>query len=168
MGLSVADIDPERARVLSRQQHRQEHDTDRQRSALFLAGVATGIAQGISALTQLWLAPTQLQAAPAVGAVADGAQARREGGRPGGHAHHAATCAASIERTPQTAVPVLRRGDGDRASAHRTPGIDRWHGGAAPRCCTRGNHALSRHRRRALGHQHAHGCGGGARLKDGC
>ena len=107
---------------LSRQQHRQEHDTDRQRRALFVAGVATRLAQRVSALTQLWFAPSQLQAPPAVGAAGHGAQARRYGARPGGHAAiYTVIDAASIERTPQTAVPLLRRGDGDRASAYRTP-----------------------------------------------
>ena len=111
-----------------------------------MAGVATRLAQGIPALTQLWLAPSQLQAPPAAGAAAHGVQGWRDGAR---HAGHAAIGTTTIERTPQTAVPLLRRGDGDRAPAHRTPGIDRWHGGAARRC-TRGNHALSSQHRSTL------------------
>ena len=87
-----------------------------------MAGVATRFAQRVSALTQLWLAASQLQAAPAVGAVADAAQARRYGARPGGHtAIYTVIDAATLERTPQIAVPLLRLADGDRASAHRTP-----------------------------------------------
>ena len=77
----------------------------------------------IATLTQLWLAACQLQAPPAADAVAHGAQAL--------HAGHAAIDAATLERTPQTAVPVLRIGDGDRAPAHRTPGIQKWRGRAA-------------------------------------
>ena len=76
--------------------------------------------QGIAALTQLRLAAPQLQAPPAAGAAAHGAQARRDGTVPGGHA---ALYAAALERTPQTAVPALRIGNGDRAPAHRTPRI---------------------------------------------
>ena len=80
----------------------------------------------------------------------DWAQAQRRVGLHGAlHARHAALHAATLEQTPQTAVPVLRRGDGDRAPAHRTPGIQGWHGGAARRC-TRGNHALSRQHRSTL------------------
>ena len=85
--------------------------------------------QGISALTQLWFAPSQLQAPPAAGAVAHGAQARRDGVLPGGHV---TIHAASIEPTPQTAVPALRSGDGDRASAYRTLGIQGWRGRGPP------------------------------------
>ena len=76
--------------------------------------------QGIAALTQLWFAAPQLQAPQTADAVAHGAQARRDGTVPGGHA---AIHAASIEPTPQAAVQVLRIGNGDRASAHRTPRI---------------------------------------------
>ena len=133
---------------VSRQWHRQEHAAHRQRSALFVAGVATRLAQGIAALTQLWLAPSQLPAPPAAGAAAHGvhgAQARRDGARPGGHAGiHAAT----IERTPQAAVPLLRRGDGDRASAYLAPGtlgLQRWRCVVA-RCNTRGTQELNRQR----------------------
>ena len=95
--------------------------------------------QRVSALTQLWFAPSQLQAPRAAGAVAHGVQGWRDGARPGGHAAIRAAC---IERTPQTAVPLLRRGDGDRAPAHRTPGIQRCCSGAT-RCATRGTDYLS-------------------------
>ena len=55
--------------------------------------------------------------------LAHGAQAqRRVGLHDALHAGHA----AAIERTPQIAVPVLRRGDGDRAPAHRAPGMHGW------------------------------------------
>ena len=74
--------------------------------------------QGIAALTQLWLAPSQLQAPPAAGAVAHEAQAQCDGVLPAGPA---AACAATIKRTPQAAVPLLRLADGDRAPTHRTP-----------------------------------------------
>ena len=83
--------------------------------------------QGVPALAQLWLGASQLQAAPAADTVAHGAQTQRRVGRHGArHAGHAACIdaaaihAATLERTPQTDVPVLRRGDGDRAPAHRS------------------------------------------------
>ena len=95
--------------------------------------------QGIAALTQLWFAAPQLQAPQTADAVAHGAQARRDGTVPGGHA---AIHAASIEPTPRAAVPLLRLADGDRAPTYRTPGIQGWRGSAA-RCSTRGTHELS-------------------------
>ena len=98
--------------------------------------------QGISALTQLWLAPSQLQAPPTADAVAHGAQAQRDGVLPGGHA---VLYTATLERAPQTEVPVLRLADGDRAPTHRTPRIQGWRGSAA-RCSTRGSHDLSSQR----------------------
>ena len=102
---------------------RQVHDANRQRSAFFLAGVAACLAQGTSALAQLWLSASQLQAPPAADAVAHGAQTQRRVGLHGTlHAGHAAIDAATLERTPQTEVPVLRIGDGDRAPAHRARG----------------------------------------------
>ena len=65
---------------------------------------------------------------------------------------------------PQIAVPLLWVGDGNRASAHLTPGSEGWRGGAA-RCGARGFHPLNRQPGRTTSHQHAQGCGGGARLK---
>ena len=109
------------------------------------ACVATRLAQGVSALTQLRPAPSQLQAPPTAGDAAHGPAAQCDDFLPGGHAAiHIAT-----ERTPQTAVPLLRCGDGDRAPAHRAPGVDQCHAGAA-RCSTRGNHALSSQHRSPL------------------
>src|SRR2546426_1561876 len=127
------------------------------------------LAQGVSALAQLWLGASQLQAPPATDAVAHGAQAQRVSTLHAGHeVIYAVIYAAAIERTPQIAVPVLRRGDGDRASAHRTSGIQGWCGRAA-RCSTRRTHELRpKHNTRiATGQQHAQGYGGSARLKNG-
>ena len=113
----------------------------------FCAGVATRLAQGVAPITQLWPAPSQLQAPPTPGAAALEAQAGRDGALPRGHA-------ASIERTPQAAVPLLRVGDGDRASTHRNPGTPKYHGGAA-RCGAPGTHPLNRQPGCTTGHQHA-------------
>ena len=112
-----------------------------QRSALLVAGAATRPAQGIAPLTQLWPAPSQLQAPPTLDAAALEAQARRDRALPGGRA--TARHTADPERTPQVAVPLLRLGDGDRASAHRRIAIARWPGGAT-RCAMRGTpHSLN-------------------------
>ena len=98
------------------------------------------------------VAAARTRCAPsAADAVAHGAQAQRRVGLPGAvHAGHAAPdtaitaiiCAATLERTPQTALPVLRRGDGDRAPAHRARGNAGWRG-RAPRCSMRGTDELS-------------------------
>ena len=62
-----------------------------------------------------------------------------DGAQPGGHA---TIHAARVERATQTHMPLLRRGHGDRAPAHRTSGIQRCCSGAT-RCATRGTDDLS-------------------------
>jgi len=107
---------------VSRQQHRQERDANRQGRALSLAGVAARLAQRISALAQLWPGASQLQAPPAVDAAADRVQDPLVGVL---HAGHADIGAAGIERAAQAQVQMLRIGDGDLATAHCAACIER-------------------------------------------
>jgi hypothetical protein len=108
---------------LSRQQHRQEREANRQRRAFSLAGVATRPAQRISALAQLWPSAFQLQAPPTADDAAHRLEHELANVLRTGYADLGAT---ATERAPEAQVQMLRIGDGDLAKANHAADIHGW------------------------------------------